>query len=361
MNVVHIIESGGGSSLFVFYLAKYQPNNFHFIVAGIRAMEYFKKLETENDFPQNIKLIEWKVEREINLINDFISLFELNKILKKINYDLIHAHSSKAGFLSRFLFLFQPRKKLLYCPHGAPFFRKDVIFFKRYLYTTLEYIAAFFCGKVLACSKSEAIEYIKIGINADYINNGTEVPFFENSLSINSPLDSKDFVIVSIGRITFQKNPKLFNEIAKLFINDKNIKFIWIGDGELKGEIDSPNVTITGWMSKLEISKLLIDVDLYISTSLWEGLPLSVLEAMCFSKPLLLYPCVGNVDVLKEEYNGYEFNDPLTAYSLINFLKNNFQKKLEMGKNSRILVENDFNIVTQVAKYEEYYVKFYNS
>ena len=47
MNVVHIIESGGGSSLFVFYLAKYQPNNFHFIVAGIRAMEYFKKLETE--------------------------------------------------------------------------------------------------------------------------------------------------------------------------------------------------------------------------------------------------------------------------------------------------------------------------
>lgn len=84
------------------------------------------------------------------------------------------------------------------------------------------------------------------------------------------------------------------------FKDDTRVRFLWIGDGELRNEIqENEQVQVTGWVTPNEVQHYLNQIDVYISTSLWEGLPLSVLEAMNCGKPLLLSDCVGNVDTVK--------------------------------------------------------------
>ena len=70
----------------------------------------------------------------------------------------------------------------------------------------------------------------------------------------------------------------LKNECKKLGI-DNDVIFTWIGDGELKGKLTSSNITITGWKNRKEVLRILNEQDIFILTSLWEGLPLAVIEA----------------------------------------------------------------------------------
>ena len=86
-------------------------------------------------------------------------------------------------------------------------------------------------------------------------------------------------------------------------MNNSNLQFIWCGDGELRAELTSPNIKCTGWMERKELEIYLANADIYLSTSLWEGMPLSVLEAMSIGLPVVLSDCVGNRDLV--ENNGF--------------------------------------------------------
>ena len=94
----------------------------------------------------------------------------------------------------------------------------------------------------------------------------------------------------------------MFNEIAEKF---PEIQFTWIGDGDLKNELISTNIKITGWKERKEVLKILNDNDIFILTSLWEGLPLSLLEAMYMKKICIVSDVIGNRDVIKNGKNGF--------------------------------------------------------
>ena len=57
-----------------------------------------------------------------------------------------------------------------------------------------------------------------------------------------------------------------------------DVKFLWIGDGELRNELKSPNINITGWVNREEALKISMNTDVFILTSLWEGLLLVFLK-----------------------------------------------------------------------------------
>ena len=68
-----------------------------------------------------------------------------------------------------------------------------------------------------------------------------------NLLSAIRPLEDHDFTVFTLGRICYQKNPMLFNDIARAL---PEIHFLWIGDGEMREELTSPNIEITGWLDR---------------------------------------------------------------------------------------------------------------
>lgn len=165
-------------------------------------------------------------------------------------------------------------------------------------------------------------------------------------------------VFGTVGRITFQKNPQLFNQIAQHFQGDDRVKFLWIGDGELRHEIqENDQVQVTGWVTPDEVQNYLKQVDVYISTSLWEGLPLSVLEAMALGKPLLLSDCVGNVDTVEQGVNGFLYHDSQQAIEKIkHFLTLSKKSMLLLERASYELAKTNFSLVSLRNSYKDIYI-----
>lgn len=345
MKVVHIVESfGGGVYDFIKDLTNEMQEYETTIFYGDRGN---LKIGFENDFRKNIKFIKWEnAQREIFLSKDIKALFEVIKILRKEKYDVIHLHSSKAGFLGRVAAkLVGQSKNVIYTTHGISFLRQDISNSKLKLFILLEKIGEVCGGQTIACSKSEA-EFIKSkGIACEYINNGIKID--ENF--VKQPKKDNVIRMINVGRITEQKNPKLFNEIAKEFIHNPKIKFIWIGEGEDRKQLSSENIEITGWLSQEQVKERLKEADIYLSTSKWEGLSLAVLQAMNYELPLVLSNCIGNIDLVEENINGNTYKEISEAIKKIKELK------IERGKKSLILLKEKFNIGNMVKIYKNFY------
>lgn len=160
--------------------------------------------------------------------------------------------------------------------------------------------------------------------------------------------------IVTSGRVSFQKNPKLFNDIAEYF---KNIKFTWIGSGELESELKSENIEVTGWKDKDELIKILNDSDIFMLTSFGEGLSVSLIEAMALKKICIVSNVIGNKEVIINGKNGFVCNNLEEFINVISLIQ---KGKFDLNEIS----ENGFNDVLE--KYNtkimcEEYSKIYRS
>lgn len=352
MKILHVIECfSGGVYDFVRDFINETSNCNHTILYGKR--ETIKN-NFKDEFRENINFVLWKnAKREISLKNDFLALKELLNLLKKEKFDVIHLHSSKAGFLGRVAArVCNHQDKVIYTTHGISFLRKDISNRKLQLYIFLEKIGSLCGGKTIACSKSEA-EFIQSkGIKCSYINNG--IKFEKQKIKVLKKENEK-LKIATVGRITIQKNPELFNKITESFIDNKNIAFIWIGDGELKEKLNSKNIEITGWLSQEEVQQQLRETDIYLSTASWEGLSLAVLQAMENNLPLLLSDCIGNIDLVEEDYNGFLFKTKEEAIEKIEFLIKDKEKIKKLGENSYLLLKKEFDIQEMIKKYKTLY------
>lgn len=274
-----------------------------------------KEIIPENirkEFSSQVTLIEIDMSREFDLIADLQSTFALQKIYKEIKPDIIHLHSSKAGVIGRWAEFISPKKhQVFYTPHGYAFLRLDISKKKRTFYHWIEkYTQKLFGGTTIACGDTEFDIAKKLG-TAELVRNGIDVPkLIPHVKAVSSSL----LTIGIVGRITFARNPQLFNEIALLF---PQYHFKWIGDGELNAALTAPNIEITGWLfDEQEVYAQLNTLDVYMQTSLWEGLPMALLEAMVFKKPIVATNVIGNKDVVQHGTTGFLFQkkEELTAY-----------------------------------------------
>ena len=349
--ILHIVEAfGGGIFSFLVDLINSTSDEFEIVVA------YGKRNQTPENFKEyfnnNVKFIEVKnFGRSIDFKKDLMSFFEIKKIIKEINPDIIHLHSSKAGFLGRFA-TNDKRIKMLYNPHGFSFLMKNASKIKRLIYWLIEKVSATRKCVIVGCSYGEYQEALKLRKDSICINNGINIEkldeetrdFLEHNVDINN------LKICTSGRIGYQKNPGLFNEIAMAF---PNLQFTWIGDGELKDKLTSPNITITGWKSRKEVLELVNENDVFILTSLWEGLPIALLEAMYLKKICLVTDCIGNRDVIKNNYTGYIIDNQNYKEIISNIISTTYE---DISKKAQYEVTNKFNIEKMVNEYTKEYI-----
>ena len=303
--ILFIVEAmGGGVFTYIVDLVNELVKSYDMYVAyGVRSQtpENYKDY-----FDRQVHLIEAKnFTRSINLVKDIKTLFEIRSIAKKLKPDVIHLHSSKAGVLGRIAF--NGRKApLFYTPHGYSFLMKNCSVTKRMLYRAVEVICSKRNCKIISCSEGEHQETLKFTENAVYINNGINIKKLQELINSVGPVDSHPFTVFTLGRICYQKNPVLFNKIAEAM---PHVNFLWIGDGELRSELTSPNIRITGWVEREVALKYSLCGDVFILTSLWEGLPISLLESMYMKKLCVVSDVIGNHDVIHNGENGFVCGD----------------------------------------------------
>ena len=358
MKIVHVVEPfASGIAVFVKLLVDTLQNDSHTIIHGERpvvmtAVEIKKTFKTTN-----VQFIRWQsVQREISVKKDVAAFFELYRLLRNLKnknlVDAVHLHSSKSGFIGRLACKLANIKNVVYTPNGAPFLvsRKKLA---NSFYKLFEKIGASFGGKVVCCSASEWEAYRKLGIKAVNINNGVAIENSSSFQRINEK--SSKFRIVTCARITHQKNPFLYNEIAKQFEHLDQFEFIWAGDGEERQVLTAKNIIVTGWMPAEKAKELINSADIYLSTSHFEGLSFSVLEALLLKKPILLKDCIGNRDAVKNGLNGNLFRTAAEAVLKIMQFFNNPGMLPLMGEYSRKFCKEEFDINSTCKKYRYLY------
>ena len=306
----------------------------------------------EKDFDRRIKFIRSKYLKRSIGPHDFKAFFEIRKVVKQIKPDIIHCHSSKVGALTRVGV--NTRKNIVfYTPHGYSFLMEDSSKLKRAIYWFYEKIAAMNHATTIACSKGEYEATLKLTKRATYISNGVDLEDIKEYIpNNNKKIDSKHLSIITTSRINYQKNPSLFNKIAESF---PNIKFIWVGEGDLQSELSSKNIEVTGWKTKDEIMKLLNKSDVFILPSLWEGLSISLLEAMALKKPCIVSNVIGNKDVIENEKNGFVCNNLEDYIKVINNILNDKYDLDKIVNNAYKDVLDIYNTKVMSDRYKKIY------
>lgn len=303
-------------------------------------------------FDKRIKLIEVKsFTRSINPVKDIKAFFEIKKIANRVEPDLIHLHSSKAGVLGRWAFNGH-KTPMFYTPHGYSFLMRNCGVLIRTLFKLVEIISSKRYCMTISCSSGEHEETLKFTKRATYINNGIDIEMLQQAqerCSMN--IDQKHvFTVCTLGRICYQKNPSLFNEVAKLC---PDIKFLWIGDGELRDKLTSPNIEVTGWVNRNKALEYSLEADVFMLISLWEGLPISLLEAMFMKKLCVVSNVTGNCDVIKNGVNGFVCSNVNEFVKALNYAKaGNNSDKIECAYDE---IMKEYNVNVMGKKYSLIY------
>lgn len=317
MKIVHIIEaSATGTLSMAALLANTQAGRGHQVY-----IIYSRRPETPDNlqsfFVDNIQLINIQMHSNIEKLK---SLLELASAVRRINPKTVFMHSSFAGFLGRLSGLItSERTQYFYLPHCISFMRKDVGKLKRALFIAFEWLAAIKKCDYVACSESERSEIAKSipFRKCHVIENAVS---FEAKPALTPPIKKAYKTVITVGQIRTQKGPELFAELAASVRSaNNNVNFLWIGDGEHKSKqlLENSGVQVAGWMTKEKVLHELSKADLYLSTSKWEGMPVSLIEAAYSGLPVIASDCAGNIDVVTHGETGWLFNDVTQAKSLI--------------------------------------------
>ena len=347
--ILFIVEAmGGGVFTYIVDLANELINSFDIYIA------YAMRPQTPEDykekFDKRIHLIEvHNFTRSIDLSKDLRAFFEIKRIEKEIQPDIIHLHSSKAGALGRWAFNGN-KIPLFYTPHGYSFLMANYGIVKRTIFRIVEELSAKKNCTVISCSPGEHQVTLELTKNATFVDNGINIHELD---ALTKPLETDDthpFTVFTLGRICYQKNPQMFNKVANEL---PNIKFLWIGDGELRDELKAPNIKVTGWVERDTALQYLVDTDVFMLTSLWEGLPISLLEAMYMRKLCVVSDVIGNRDVIHTSVNGFVCDKVQDFITAILAAKEEKQTKL-IDKAYKDVLEH-YNTDSMADKYSKIY------
>ncbi|MGB1310851.1 MAG: glycosyltransferase family 4 protein [Leucothrix sp.] len=365
MKVVHVIEPmEHGVFIWVIDMANNLVEN-GYDVTVIHSLREATPENWQELFDSRVKLIHIQMGRAINPITDIKALFNITRTLKRIRPDVIHGHSSKSGVLARAAgFLLGQNKRTLYTSHAIhyPLIKQP---FKRSIYKLLELVAYWMGGTIVACSKREYDIILEEITNNNpkrlrCISNGIDLSQIQiRDYSQPKPAEEKIRIGV-LGRVSNQKAPWVFASIAKqLLAKHANVEFIWVGGGEPEDEVPlrEAGVIITGFLDRESAIQETAKLDIFLQTSLYEGLSLALLEAQAAGIPAVVSNIPGNDEVVQHEQCGFVGDDAAELAQYTNQLIESAELREQLGNGARLYVQENFSFDAMGDQYKALYEK----
>ncbi len=351
VKVLHIIEAFAGGVLGALQtLANGLDDEFEQYILYTERAESPK--EAKNLFKPGISFIRSEhLTREISPKEDLAAIREVRRVFDEIQPDVVHLHSTKAGAIGR-LALDGKNTPVFYSPQGYSFLMYQCSAAKRRMYYVLEKLLGSRPSVTVASCAGEYDSAKRVSRQATYINNGVNLAELDR-FGLDWDLRPEEIKVCTLGRVVPQKDPAMFNRIAEAF---PEVKFTWIGGGELEGELTSPNIEITGWVAKEEAVRQMMDSSVFMLTSLYEGLAFSIMEAMYFKRLCIVSRIPGNVDAISDGKTGYICGTFEEYQKVIqNLLDNGIDSRMTDAAHERVAAE--LNQVVMAREYGALYKK----
>lgn len=266
-------------------------------------------------------ILEPTLVREVNPVKDFLALVRLTQLIRRGKYTIVHTHSSKAGILGRWAAKLAGVPVIVHTVHGWGHHDRQHPLVRAY-YILLEKITLPITDKLIAVTSKDIDKGLRDGIGkADHytvIRSGIElnrfghpqVPREETRAAWGIPQDAT--VIGSVTRLSPQKAPLDFVRAAALVAQRYPATyFMLVGDGPLRAEVEqlaaelgiADRLVLTGL--RRDVPELLAAFDIFALSSLWEGLPRVLPQAMASALPVVATACDGSAEAIEDGVNGF--------------------------------------------------------
>lgn len=368
-HIITKLELGGAQDNTLYTLKELPSEKYQKILisgtGGIRDEEAKTASEYSTYFFPSLK-------RNINPILDVITLCKLARLLRKLQPRIVHTHSSKAGILGRWAAFFVRTPVIVHTFHGFGFndFQKPV---KRWILVNIERLTAVITNSLIFVSRDNmrTAKKEKIGASNRFtlIHSGIHRVKLSRSVGdVRSDIGAleKDVILFSISCLKPQKNILDMARVAKQVLRenpDSAVKFFVAGDGEERALIEryvnendlGEKFNLLGW--RTDAMDILAASDIFILTSLWEGLPRALLEAMALSKPACVYAADGVNDVIENGVNGYvvPLHDREGMAACLKKLISSEAHRAKIGKTAKESMKAEYYIDSMVNKLDLHY------
>lgn len=309
------------------------------------------------------------MKRNISPIDDLKTLIKLIHIIRYEKPDIVHCHSWKAGVLGRIAAFFCRVEKIYFTVHGWSVLGKPNKIL-RSIFICIEKTLALLTTKLIFVCEEDRKQGISLNIAAkeklctiyNGINDIKRIKSSENIREIYKiPEDA--IILCSVARMDSQKRCfETASIMAEIMNKRKDIYFMFVGDGPLFIQMES-TVKLYGIEqrfilagSRNNVPDYLNSADIFLLLSNYEGLPISLLEAMCMGLPLVASDVGGVCELIEENINGFLVsNDEKEIINKLYTLIEDDKKREKFGKNSRAMFETRFKFEDMIDKHRVLY------
>ncbi len=386
ITVVHIItklELGGAQQNTLFTVAHLDRDRYEpVLITGADGI-----LIDEARQLTNVRLfLVPELVREIRPLKDITALFKIARILRTIKRNardlrgnaagtvIVHTHSSKAGILGRWAAWLAGIRCIIHTVHGFSFhlFQPRLT---RAVYVFLERITASLTSAYILVSRANMEEGFREKIftpdKAVLIRSGIDIKEYQSvhcdRIAVRAELGITNGapVVAMVACFKPQKAPLDFIKTARLVLAEYPlVEFLMVGDGELRSRIEAlanelaiaDKVHLVGW--RTNVPQIMHAIDLLVLTSLWEGLPRVLPQAMAAGVPVVASDVNGSREAIRDGFNGFlmQPHDVQGMARKILYLLTHPEKARAMGRNGAGMVQ-EYDIWKMLRQQEALYAR----
>ncbi len=379
LKIVHLITrlDKGGSAENTFLSAREFVKKGH-VVQIWSGKDFDIPRHTESDLLKAKIELKWfsLLVRSINPLKDFLCLIQFIQRLRQERPDILHTHTSKAGFLGRLAGVIARVPVIVHTPHGHVFYA----YFgkaKTKFYIFLEKIAACWTDVLIPLSKKGMNESLKRGIGKkeQYVPvvSGIDVDSLDFSNQYRKEIrkqlgvKNQEVLIGAMGRFVPVKGFDLLVEaIAKVLVSFPGAKFYFVGDGPMRPELElrvkELNVEENVFFAPFqEISAPLQAIDVLVVPSRNEGQSRTLVEGMFLKKAAIATRVGGLPDVIENGRTGLLVapESPAALSRALLELLNDHKKLSELGAAAAKEAKKRFNLPVMIDSLEKIYEACY--
>lgn len=303
-------------------------------------------------------------------LDRYRKVLRINSIVLGRQYDIVHTHGTTGLLTIGPLFCFRSKKPIFL--HTFHFGNYPNIK-RRYLYGERFFASFADCLVAVSHSQRESIvryhrvkpEKIRTIINGVEDNKYCQDKIFMRDKFSEFGITEKDFIVGSIAVLSIQKGIiYLLDAAREISKRIQNVKFLIVGGGKMLEYLKErafklglrEKVIFTGWRS--DALKILSAFDIFVSPSLWEGLPLAILEAMAARKPIVATMVGDNPKIIDHGKTGLLIpaESPDAIKDAILQIASNPDHAKDMGENAYRRYREDFTVDKMVKSYEKLYL-----
>lgn len=316
-----------------------------------------------------------RMRRDLNPYYDLLAVGQLRRLIREVRPEIVHTHMSKAGVLGRLAASLEKTPCVIHSVRGWSFYAVGSAL-KRRAFISIERFSARLTDKMLAVSPQLVADGLRVGIGSpgdylvvrsgiavgDFLTVSTDTCTLRRSVGIPDGTP----VVGTVMALVEQKAPLDFAATAAEVLRAlPRTHFLVVGDGPLReqlkemirGKAIEENFHLVG--HRTDVSSLLGVMDVFLLTSRWEGTPRVLLEAMTTGVPVVATRVGGVPEIVEHDKSGL-LAPPGDVESLARHtirLLENPAEALELGRQARRHVADEFDLSTVIVRHEQLYAE----